>query len=93
MRLDATQTKANVGVFSKVLDELRSRQARLETEKNSMSSIGFPDDLLTREASDPDLAHILEGERKLFKLRVQAGAGQKAQLRERANQFVKKSRA
>ena len=87
VRLDATQTKANVSVFSKGLDELRSRQARLETEKNSIDSIRFPEDLLAREAGDPDLAHILEGERKLFNLRVEARAGQKAQLRERANQL------
>ena len=76
-----------MGVFSKSLDELRSRQARLEAEKNSVDSISFPEDLLAREAGDPDLAHIIEGERKLFNLRVQARAGQKAQLRERANQL------
>ena len=87
VRLDAIQTKANVGVLSKSLDELRSRQARLETEKNSMDSIRFPEDLLAREVGDPEVAHILEGERKLFNLRVEARAGQKAQLRERANQL------
>ena len=63
VRLDATQTKANLAVFSKSLDELRARQARLEAEKNSADSIHFPDGLpCAREKSDPEVAHIF-GER------------------------------
>src|SRR5262249_24014030 len=41
VRLDATQTRANAAVFSKSLDELRARQARLEAEKNNGDSIQF----------------------------------------------------
>ena len=87
VRLDATQTKANFAVFSKSLDELGARQARLEAEKNGADSIRFPDELLVREKSDPEVAHILEGERKLFDLRSEARRGQKSQLRERASQL------
>jgi HlyD family secretion protein len=87
IRLDATQTRANAQVYSKSLDELRARQARLEAEKDSSDSISFPKALLDRETADPDVAHVLEGERKLFKLRVDARTGQKAQLRERVSQL------
>ena len=83
VRLDETQTKANLAVFTKSLDELYARQARLEAEKDGAESIEFPGDLLARESNDPQVAHILEGERKLFSLRNDARNGEKAQLRER----------
>src|SRR5689334_12068290 len=64
VRLDATQTQANLAVFTKSLDELNARKGRLEAEKSSASSISFSDELLARETSDPVVAHLLEGERK-----------------------------
>jgi HlyD family secretion protein len=87
VRLDETQTKANLAVFTKSLDEHYARQARLEAEKDGAETIHFPADLLAREANDPAVAHILDGERKLFGLRSEARNGQKAQLRERASQL------
>ena len=87
VRLDATQTQANLAVFTKSLDELDARKGRLEAEKGSASSISFSDELLSRETSDPIVAHLLEGERKLFELRLKAREGQKAQLRERISQL------
>jgi HlyD family secretion protein len=87
VRLDDTQTKANLGVFTTNLDELYARQARQEAEKEGADTITFPDDLSAREATDPAVAHILEAERKLFNFRAESRAGQKAQLRERASQL------
>ena len=87
VRLDETQTKANLAVFTKSLDELYARQARLEAEKDGAESIRFPPDLLAREANDTQVAHTLDGERKLFGLRSEARNGQKAQLRERTSQL------
>jgi HlyD family secretion protein len=87
VRLDETQTKANLLVFTKSLDELYARQARLEAEKNGAESIRFPADLLTRGVNDLQVTDILDGERKLFRLRLEARNGQKAQLRERTSQL------
>jgi HlyD family secretion protein len=87
VRLDETQTKANLAVFTKSLDELRARQARLEAEKDGDQEIKFADDLLSRQATDAEVAHILEGERKLFSLRLEARDGEKAQLRQRVDQL------
>ena len=50
VRLDETQTKANLAVFTKSLDELYARQARLEAEKDGAESIQFPDDLLSPQS-------------------------------------------
>jgi HlyD family secretion protein len=87
VRLDETQTRANLAVYTKSLDELYARRARLEAERNGEDSIHFPDELLAREAGDTVVSHLLEGERKLFSLRLNARKGQKAQLRERISQL------
>jgi len=92
VRLDETQTKANLAVVTKSLDELHARQARLEAEKDGAEAVDFPDELLAREATDPDVAHILQGERKLFVLRSEARNGEKAQLRKRVDQLQEQVR-
>lgn len=89
IRLDETQTKANLAVLTKSLDELYARRARLEAEKNGADAISFPEDLLDREATDAVVAHLLKDEGKLFSLRVNARNGQKAQLKERIAQLDK----
>ena len=86
VRLDDTQTKANLGVLTKNLDELYARQAREEAEKEGADEIQFPDDLGARAKTDPQVAHILEGERKLFQFRSESRSGEKAQLREKSAQ-------
>ena len=89
--LDATQSKANFAIYSKELNELLARQARLEAEKEGTKIITFPDELLSKEKTDTEIARILEGERKLFGLRLQARTGQKAQLVEQVNQLQEES--
>jgi HlyD family secretion protein len=86
VRLDDTVTRANLAIVTKGLDELYARKARLESERDGASAVKFPPDLLAR-ANDPDIASILDGERKLFELRSNARAGQKAQLRQRVEQL------
>jgi membrane fusion protein, type I secretion system len=86
VRLDETVTRANLAIVTKGLNELRSRKARLEAERDGTEAIPFPDDLLSRE-SDPDVASAVSSERKLFQLRRTARIGQKAQLRERIAQL------
>jgi HlyD family secretion protein len=87
LRLDDTQTKANLAIITRSLDELGARQARLEAEKEGANSMRFAADLEAREATDPMVAHLLAGERKLFSLRLATRTGQKAQLHERAAQL------
>jgi HlyD family secretion protein len=85
-RLDQTVTRANLAIITKGLDELFARKARLAAERDGAQTISFPD-LLTSRASDPDIAQVMEGERKLFELRRTSRLGQKAQLREQAGQL------
>jgi membrane fusion protein, type I secretion system len=85
MRLDDTQTRANLAIIVKALDELTARQAREEAERDGADTIDFPRDLLDRMNS-PDVAKPVNGERKQFEVRRQAREGQKGQLKERITQ-------
>ena len=87
IRLDETQTRANLDIILKALDELSARRARDEAERDGAAAITFPPDLLARTDSDPSVAHLLEGETRLFRSRVAGREGQKAQLRERVQQL------
>lgn len=86
VRLDDTVTRSNLAIVTKGLDELYARRARLQSERDGADAIKFPADVIARE-SDPDVASILEGERRLFDLRSTARTGQKAQLRQRIEQL------
>jgi len=85
-RLDQTVTRANLAIITKGLDELFARKARLAAERDGARTISFPD-LLTDRANEPEVAQIMDGERKLFELRRTSRTGQKAQLREQAGQL------
>ncbi|MBX9844016.1 MAG: HlyD family type I secretion periplasmic adaptor subunit [Xanthobacteraceae bacterium] len=91
VRLDETVTRANLAIVNKGLNELYARRARLESERDGLASVKFPGDLLARE-SDPEVAALLDGERKLFDLRSSARNGQKAQLRQRIEQLQEEIR-
>ncbi|CAO4182480.1 Membrane fusion protein (MFP) family protein [Methylorubrum populi] len=87
IRLDETQTRANLDIVLKALDELSARRARDEAERDGGAAIAFPEHLLTRKASDATVATLIDGETRLFTARVKGREGQKAQLRERAAQL------
>jgi HlyD family secretion protein len=86
VRLDETQTRANLSIVTKSLDELAARQARDEAERDDEGTIAFPRTLLAR-MDDPDVAHAVNGERRLFDIRRKAREGLKSQSRERIEQL------
>jgi HlyD family secretion protein len=86
VRLDETVTRANLAIVTKGLNELAARKARLETERDGLDAIKFPDELLARQ-NDPDVASAIASERKLFSLRHYARTGQRSQLRQRVGQL------
>lgn len=86
VRLDDTNTRANLAITAKNLTEFSARKARLEAERDDLANIDFPRELRAR-LGEPDVAHIVAGERRLFELRRTARTGQKAQLLERIKQM------
>jgi len=86
MRLDATQTKANLAIVTKRLDELTARFVRLEAERDGLPALVFPVALQSRQ-DDADVAAAMRSETKLFEFRKSFREGRKAQLAERITQF------
>jgi len=91
-RLDVTQTRANLAIVTKALDELAARQARNEAERDGAARVSFPADLLAR-VGDPDVLHVTRGEQTLFELRGLAREGLKAQSREQIAQLEQQIQA
>jgi HlyD family secretion protein len=87
VRLDETQTRANLDIVLKALDELEARRARAEAERDGTAAVAFPAALLDRARHDRTVASLIEGERRLFSARTSGREGQKAQLRERVAQL------
>lgn len=86
IRLDETVTKANLAIVLNTLDQLNAKKARLQAERDDLDRFSFPSDMAER-ASNPDVASLMTGERRLFDLRKSARAGQKSQLQERIKQL------
>ena len=86
LRLDATQTKANLGIVVDAIDELSARKARLQAERDDADELTFPVELLSR-LDIPDVERIVSGERRLFALRRSSREGEKSQLKKRISQL------
>ena len=87
MRLDDTQMRANLAMLTGAIDEMSARAARDEAERDGVSAIAFPQDLLARQRTNAALARMVESETRLFKTRAEGRAGQEAQLREQIGQL------
>ncbi len=86
MRLDDTQTRANLSIVIKALDELAAREARFEAERDEAGTIRFPDTLTSRDG-DADVARLIGGEIRLFESRRALRDGQTAQLHQQIEQL------
>jgi HlyD family secretion protein len=86
VRLDDTVTRANLAIVTKNLDAAWARAARLEAEQRGLDKVTFPVQL-TERVREPDVANVMASETKLFDVRVNGRAGQKAQLHERITQL------
>jgi len=87
IRLDETTAQANLSAVTKDLWELTARRARLEAERDGDGKVDFPPELIDAGRRDPHIVRIVAGEKRLFEVRREAQAGQKAQYRERIAQL------
>jgi HlyD family secretion protein len=84
MRLDETQTRANLGIVVSQMTEMTARKARLAAERDGTASIDFPAGF---EEGSEDCVRAAAGERRLFEAKRKNADGKKAQLRERVGQY------
>lgn len=86
IRLDATVTRANLAAVSKKLSQFHVRRARLQAERDGLTDVAVPSELLAR-LSETDIDAAMAGERRLFDDRRTSREGQKARLREQSGQL------
>ena len=86
VRLDETVLQAGLAIYTKGLDEMRARKARLASERDGADQLFVPPEL-SGAAPSIEFEAAIDSERKLFELRRAARQGQKSQLRQRIVQL------
>ncbi|MDM9624833.1 HlyD family type I secretion periplasmic adaptor subunit [Rhizobium sp. S152] len=86
VHLDDTQSRANLAIIRRRLQEFSARTARLVAERDGKDHIELPASL-----PDDEMQSTVAGERKLFDDRRTSLRGREAQLRERIRQLDRQS--
>jgi HlyD family secretion protein len=85
LRLDQTETRANLAIIDAQYAELVTRQARLEAERDQAAEIAFPPDI-TGRLSEARIGLVQKGQVNLFTARREAKQGEQEQLKSRIEQ-------
>ena len=83
LRLDDTQTRANLGVIVSQITEMTGRKARLAAVRDGGAAVQYPAGF---EIENDEAKRVADGEKRLFEAQRSAAEGQKSQLRERIGQ-------
>ncbi len=83
--LDDTDTKAELGIVESLLTENIAKRARLEAQRDNAAAIEFPAEL---NASEPEVARIMQGQKRLFESRLAAINGKLEQLNQQIDQIT-----
>ena len=86
IQLDPTEIDASREIVEVQLNETRARAERLRAERDGLSSISFPADLLASAQTSPRVRDAVVGQRNLFDARRAAMQGQVGQLEQRQHQ-------
>ncbi len=84
--LDPTQAKASLAITQATLDELLVKKARLEAQRDGTTDLKLSDELAAR-SSEPALAEIISGQRKLLQSALDSLNGKTDQLKQQIDQL------
>ncbi|MBK0325888.1 HlyD family type I secretion periplasmic adaptor subunit [Rhodobacteraceae bacterium F11138] len=87
IRLDAKLLKSELIIAEGQLFELMARRGRLEAERDGADSIEFDPVLLNAAHGRPELADLIEGQKRLFHARRDSVARETEQLEKRRGQI------
>jgi HlyD family secretion protein len=87
LRLDDTTAQASFEITAGKLDEALLRAARLRAERDLATSMSLPT-AFAEAADSAALTTMIAAEQRLFRMRTDARAGQKAQTGERVNALL-----
>ena len=88
IRLDGSQIKAEMAIIEGQLFDSMARRARLEAERDDLAEPVFSAELLDLVAERPDVADMIEGQRRLFTARLETVTAQISQLNKRMDQIT-----
>ncbi len=91
MRLDDTFDRSELAVIEGQLFSLLGTAARLQAEQDEKTEITFDPELLKVAASDPDVAEIVAGQKRLMEARAETRGKQAGQLQEKKAQIGKQN--
>ena len=86
IRLDETETRAQLAIIESALDEFRAKRARLQAQRDGDDEVHFPPELASRR-DDPGIDGLLLGEERLFASHKTALDGRREQLNQRIDQL------
>lgn len=86
IRLDETETKAELAIIESALAEFEAKRARLLAERDGAIEVTFPADLMERR-DDPKVAELLDGEMQLFESKKAVLTGRTEQMNQRIGQL------
>jgi len=88
LRLDGSVIQSNLAVVNAQYDEWRARRVRLVAERDGLSEVAFPADVVAAAGNNPELREILTGQGNLFAARAETLDQEIDQLRRRAEQIA-----
>lgn len=91
LRLDGAALRSELTIVEGQLSELTGRAARLGAERDGLSRLEFPADILALAATSDQVAAQLDGQRRLFDARAETLSGQRALLGRRIDQITAQS--
>lgn len=87
IRLDSKLLNSDLLIIEGQLFELMARRGRLEAERDGHDTIVFDRELVETAAARPDVAELVDGQRRLFAARTESIAKEKEQLEKRQSQI------
>jgi HlyD family secretion protein len=86
VRLDNTDTKAELAIITGLLDEALIKRGRLEAQRDGLKVMILPAAINAR-TSDVDLANVIIGQKRLLESRIASLQGKKEQLVQQIDQL------
>jgi HlyD family secretion protein len=86
IKLDETDTRAELAILQSMLDEFEAKRARLISDRDDLNEIRFPESLASR-IQEQRITDLIAGQSKLFVVQKAALTGRIEQLTERIGQL------
>ena len=91
LRLDGAALRSELTIVEGQLSELTGRAARLTAERDGLTSLAFPADILALAQTSEEVAAQLDGQHRLFEARAATLAEQRELLARRIDQITAQS--